>query len=180
VIIGFCPASSRAALPRWSLGHLTDASVIIAVIVVNAIVGFVQESKVENALLAILVAFGTSWADVDRRVLVCQPCRECETGQERYICATTHPSDRRICDHHPRLRPRQHFRHAAIDSETPSKFLRQKHPISPLSQPPIFHNKASRGLSVAEPLVKPSSAGVVVCNDDAHAALFESRACFVC
>jgi magnesium-transporting ATPase (P-type) len=41
------------AVAAWSLGHLIDASVIIAVVIVNAIVGFVQEGKAENALAAI-------------------------------------------------------------------------------------------------------------------------------
>jgi magnesium-transporting ATPase (P-type) len=41
------------AVAAWSLGHLIDASVIVAVVVVNAIVGFVQEGKAENALAAI-------------------------------------------------------------------------------------------------------------------------------
>ena len=42
-----------AAVVTWSLGHLVDASVIIAVVLVNAIVGFIQEGKAESALNAI-------------------------------------------------------------------------------------------------------------------------------
>jgi magnesium-transporting ATPase (P-type) len=41
------------AAVAWALGHNVDAAVIIAVVVVNAIVGFVQEGKAENALAAI-------------------------------------------------------------------------------------------------------------------------------
>lgn len=42
-----------AAVVTWSLGHFVDASVILAVVLVNAIVGFIQEGKSENALNAI-------------------------------------------------------------------------------------------------------------------------------
>ncbi len=41
------------AMAAWTLGHAIDAAVILAVVVVNAIVGFVQEGKAENALAAI-------------------------------------------------------------------------------------------------------------------------------
>ena len=41
------------ALAAWTLGHMLDAGVIVAVVLVNAIVGFVQEGKAENALNAI-------------------------------------------------------------------------------------------------------------------------------
>src|SRR5690606_12718514 len=41
------------AVAAWVLGHIVDASVIVAVVVVNAIVGFIQEGKAENALNAI-------------------------------------------------------------------------------------------------------------------------------
>ena len=41
------------AVAAWSLGHLIDASVIVVVVLVNAVVGFVQEGKAENALAAI-------------------------------------------------------------------------------------------------------------------------------
>ena len=41
------------AVAAWSLGHFVDAGVIVAVVLVNAIVGFVQEGKAENALKAI-------------------------------------------------------------------------------------------------------------------------------
>jgi magnesium-transporting ATPase (P-type) len=41
------------ALAAWTLDHVIDAAVIMAVVVVNAIVGFVQEGKAENALAAI-------------------------------------------------------------------------------------------------------------------------------
>lgn len=41
------------AFAAWILGHILDASVIVAVVLVNAIVGFVQEGKAENALAAI-------------------------------------------------------------------------------------------------------------------------------
>ncbi len=39
-----------AALGAWILGHLVDAAVIVAVVVVNALVGFIQEGKAEKAL----------------------------------------------------------------------------------------------------------------------------------
>ncbi|WP_133612582.1 HAD-IC family P-type ATPase [Dongia mobilis] len=42
-----------AAIGATLLGHLVDAAVIFAVVTVNAIVGFVQEGKAENALNAI-------------------------------------------------------------------------------------------------------------------------------
>ena len=42
-----------AAVAAWVLGHLIDASVIVAVVTVNAIVGFIQEGKAEQALDAI-------------------------------------------------------------------------------------------------------------------------------
>ncbi|WP_407666753.1 HAD-IC family P-type ATPase [Microvirga roseola] len=37
----------------WALGHAVDAAVIVAVVLINAIVGFVQEGKAESALNAI-------------------------------------------------------------------------------------------------------------------------------
>jgi magnesium-transporting ATPase (P-type) len=49
-LIYFLLASAVAA---WSLGHIIDASVIVAVVLVNAVVGFVQEGKAEDALNAI-------------------------------------------------------------------------------------------------------------------------------
>ncbi len=41
------------AVAAWSLGHVVDAAVIVVVVVVNAVVGFIQEGKAENALAAI-------------------------------------------------------------------------------------------------------------------------------
>jgi magnesium-transporting ATPase (P-type) len=41
-----------AALGAWLLGHGVDAAVIVAVVLVNALVGFVQEGKAEKALEA--------------------------------------------------------------------------------------------------------------------------------
>jgi magnesium-transporting ATPase (P-type) len=49
-LIYFLLAGAAAA---WLLGHAIDAAVILAVVLVNAIVGFVQEGKAENALAAI-------------------------------------------------------------------------------------------------------------------------------
>ena len=49
-LIYFLLASAVAAL---LLGHVIDAGVIVAVVVVNAVVGFVQEGKAESALNAI-------------------------------------------------------------------------------------------------------------------------------
>lgn len=42
-----------AATAAWLLGHVVDAAVILAVVLVNAAVGFVQEGKAEQALAAI-------------------------------------------------------------------------------------------------------------------------------
>ena len=42
-----------AAVAAWILGHYVDAAVIVAVVVVNAIVGYLQEDKAEKALAAI-------------------------------------------------------------------------------------------------------------------------------
>src|SRR3546814_9033086 len=42
-----------AAVAAGVLGHLVDAGVILAVVIVNAIVGHVQEGKAERALAAI-------------------------------------------------------------------------------------------------------------------------------
>jgi magnesium-transporting ATPase (P-type) len=42
-----------AAIITASLGHLTDTAVILAVVVVNAIIGFVQEGRAEQAMTAI-------------------------------------------------------------------------------------------------------------------------------
>ncbi len=36
-----------------ALGHWVDASVILGVVIINAVIGFVQEGKAENALRAI-------------------------------------------------------------------------------------------------------------------------------
>ncbi len=42
-----------AAFGAWLLGHRIDAGVIVAVVLINAIVGFMQEDKAEKALSAI-------------------------------------------------------------------------------------------------------------------------------
>ncbi len=42
-----------AAVAAWALGHVIDAGVIVAVVAVNAVVGFIQEGKAEQALDAI-------------------------------------------------------------------------------------------------------------------------------
>ncbi|HEX2890929.1 cation-transporting P-type ATPase [Vineibacter terrae] len=49
-LIYFLLAASVAA---WILGHRIDAAVIIAVVTINAIVGYIQEDKAEKALSAI-------------------------------------------------------------------------------------------------------------------------------
>ena len=41
-----------AAVAAWILGHAVDTAVILAVVVVNALVGFIQEGKAEKALEA--------------------------------------------------------------------------------------------------------------------------------
>ncbi len=43
-----------SALLSYALGHLVDAGVILAVVVINGLIGFVQEGKAEEALNAIL------------------------------------------------------------------------------------------------------------------------------
>ncbi|MGD9538956.1 MAG: cation-transporting P-type ATPase [Alphaproteobacteria bacterium] len=42
-----------AAVAAWILGHHIDAAVIVAVVTINAIVGYIQEDKAEKALSAI-------------------------------------------------------------------------------------------------------------------------------
>ena len=42
-----------AAAAAWALGHRLDATVILAVVTINAVVGFLQEAKAEKALSAI-------------------------------------------------------------------------------------------------------------------------------
>ncbi len=42
-----------AAVAAWILGHHIDSAVIVAVVTINAIVGFIQEDKAEKALSAI-------------------------------------------------------------------------------------------------------------------------------
>jgi magnesium-transporting ATPase (P-type) len=42
-----------AAVAAWVIGHRVDAAVIIAVVLISAIVGFIQEGKAEKALNAI-------------------------------------------------------------------------------------------------------------------------------
>jgi magnesium-transporting ATPase (P-type) len=49
-LIYFLLAGAAAA---WILGHAVDAAVIVIVVVVNAVVGFIQEGKAEDALQAI-------------------------------------------------------------------------------------------------------------------------------
>ncbi|MPT23485.1 MAG: cation-transporting P-type ATPase, partial [Starkeya sp.] len=49
-LIYFLLAGAAAAL---ALGHYVDAGVIVAVVLVNALVGFIQEGKAEQALRAI-------------------------------------------------------------------------------------------------------------------------------
>src|SRR5690606_33583698 len=49
-LIYFLLAASAAA---WTLGHIVDAGVIVAVVVINAVVGFIQAGRAEQALEAI-------------------------------------------------------------------------------------------------------------------------------
>ena len=42
-----------AAVAAWVIGHRIDAAVILAVVIINAVVGFVQEGNAEKALSAI-------------------------------------------------------------------------------------------------------------------------------
>lgn len=58
-----------AAVAAWVLDHRVDASVIIAVVLINAIVGYVQEDKAEKALDAIRKMISPSasvWRDGQR------------------------------------------------------------------------------------------------------------------
>jgi magnesium-transporting ATPase (P-type) len=59
-----------ASLAAWALGHVVDAGVIVAVVAVNAIVGFVQEGRAEQALDAIrdMIAPRASVMRAGRRV----------------------------------------------------------------------------------------------------------------
>jgi magnesium-transporting ATPase (P-type) len=55
-----------AAVAAWTLGHYIDASVIVAVVTINAIVGFIQEDKAEKALSAIrnmIAPHSSVWRD---------------------------------------------------------------------------------------------------------------------
>jgi magnesium-transporting ATPase (P-type) len=61
-----------AALAAGVLGHGVDAAVIIAVVTINAVIGFLQEGKAEQALAAIrqlLSPRATAWRDGQPRVL---------------------------------------------------------------------------------------------------------------
>lgn len=51
-----------AAIAAWILGHHVDALVIVAVVTINAIVGFIQEEKAEKALGAIRKLISSSAA----------------------------------------------------------------------------------------------------------------------
>ncbi|MBL8847857.1 MAG: cation-transporting P-type ATPase [Hyphomicrobium zavarzinii] len=58
-----------AAVAAWILGHYIDASVIVAVVTINAIVGFIQEDKAEKALTAIrkmISPHANAWRDGHR------------------------------------------------------------------------------------------------------------------
>jgi magnesium-transporting ATPase (P-type) len=61
-----------AAVAAWILGHRIDAGVIVAVVTINAIVGYIQEDKAEKALAAIrkmISPHASVWRD-GRRISV--------------------------------------------------------------------------------------------------------------
>jgi magnesium-transporting ATPase (P-type) len=86
-----------AALAAWALGHRIDALVIIAVVTVNAIVGFIQEGKAEKALSAIrrmLSPHASVWRDGIRQSL---PVAEIVPGDLVFVEAGDRvPADMRL------------------------------------------------------------------------------------
>ncbi|MBL8223703.1 MAG: HAD-IC family P-type ATPase [Chromatiales bacterium] len=61
-----------AAVAAWFLGHGVDAAVIVAVVTINALVGFLQEGKAEKALSAIrqlISPRATVWRDGRRTTI---------------------------------------------------------------------------------------------------------------
>ena len=62
-----------AAIAAFALGHVIDAGVIVTVVVVNAVVGFVQEGRAEQALDAIrdMIAPKASVLRDGRRISIC-------------------------------------------------------------------------------------------------------------
>ena len=59
-----------ASVAAWILGHHVDSAVIVAVVTINAIVGFIQEDKAEKALAAIrkmISPHASVWRDGGRR-----------------------------------------------------------------------------------------------------------------
>lgn len=82
VLIYFLLAAAAAA---WFLGHNVDASVIVCVVMVNAIAGFVQEGKAEKALHAIrsMISPHATVLRDGRRISVSSALMACSSTKRR-------------------------------------------------------------------------------------------------
>lgn len=78
-----------------TIGHGTDALVILAVVIVNAIIGFVQEGRAEKALDAIrgMIDPHASVLRGGRRVTIgADACRQTCASSRRAVSGSTRPS----------------------------------------------------------------------------------------